>query len=133
MKSEAEAFAERLRAALAAGKVSDKPVDLMKFVPRYGGDAVSQQAVSYWLNGKTMPRQKNLRALATLLHMDVACLQYGTDEGRKVRDKQADFKVAALDQHAIDAFIAMPESQRALVRALIEELTSGEKKRKRTG
>lgn len=132
MKSEQAAFAERLRAALAAAKITDKPVELVKLVARHGGGPVSQQAVSNWLNGKNMPRHQNLRALAKLLRMDPTRLQYGEEDGRKVRDKQGEWRVGALDQHAIDAFIALPEPQRKLVRALIDELGHDDRKKKRS-
>ena len=132
MKSEAENFAERLRAALKATNTSDKPVDLMKLVPRHGGSAVSQQAVSNWLNGRNMPRARNIRALAKLLRMDPVHLQFGEEEARKVREPHVvwNAKGSALDHHAIDDYFALPEPQRKLVRELIDELSRGNRKAK---
>lgn len=132
MKSEATIFAERLRAALAKANVSDKPVDLMKLVPRHGGEPVSQQAVSNWLNGKNMPRLRNIRALAKLLRIDPTRLQFGDDEARKVREQPAiwNAKGSALDQHAMDDYFALSEAQRKLVRELIDELARGNRKTK---
>ena len=134
MKSEAEAFANRLRTALAATNTSDKPVDLMKLVPRHGGAAVSQQAISNWLGGKNKPRLRNIRALAKLLRVDPLRLELGDEEARKVREPHAvwNAKGSALDQHAIDDYFALPETQRKLVRGLIDELSRGNKKPKPT-
>lgn len=125
MKSEPQAFAERLRAALATARISDKPVDLMKLVARYGGDSVSQQAVSNWLNGRNMPGRRNLRALARLLNVDVLELESGTGPSRRVREKRQDWPAAAVqDQHAIASFLALPDARRKLIRELIEALSS---------
>lgn len=132
MKSEATIFAERLRAALVKAKVSDKPVELMKLVPAHGGENVSQQAVSNWLNGKNMPRSRNIRALAKLARIDPLRLQLGDEEARRVREQPAvwNAKASALDQHAIDDYFALPETQRKLVRELIDELSRGNRKAK---
>lgn len=125
MKSEQAAFGERLRAALRQAGVSESPAELVKLLARYGGDSVTQQAVSGWLNGKSLPRQKNLRALAKMLRMAPMELQYGEEGGRKVREAQKAWKIGAHDQLAIDTFLTLPAPQRKLVRELIDELARG--------
>jgi transcriptional regulator with XRE-family HTH domain len=121
MKTEQEAFSERLRAALRQAGMSESPAELMRLLARFGGEPVSQQAISGWLNGRAMPRQGNMRALARMLSMEPQQLQYG-DSGRKVREPRTEYRVNPHDQLAIDAFLKLPASQRKLVRSLIEEL-----------
>jgi transcriptional regulator with XRE-family HTH domain len=133
MKSEQAAFGERLRAALRREGLSDSPAELVKLLARYDSVPVSPQAISGWLNGKSLPRQANLRALARLLRMEPHELQFGAAD-RKVREGRADWRAAAaprsaLDQHAMEAFLALPATQRKLVRELIEELAQAGKRK----
>lgn len=131
MKSEQAAFGERLRMLLRRAQLSDSPAELVKLLARYHSVPVSPQAISGWLNGKSMPRQANLRALAKLLRMEPHELQYGAaGAGRTVREPVIDWGSRnALDQHAIEEFLALPEVQRKLVRALIDELARGSKRK----
>lgn len=129
MKSEQAAFGERLRAALKQAGASESPAELVKLLARFGGTPVSPQAVSGWLNGKSLPRQRNLRALAKMLRVDPVALQYGEESGRKVREKAQAWRIGAPDQLAIDTFLALPASQRKLVRELIDELAGGRRAR----
>jgi transcriptional regulator with XRE-family HTH domain len=119
MKSEQAAFGERFRAALKAQGQSESPKEIADLLPRYGGTPVSAQAVSGWLTGKSVPRQANLRALAKMLRMDPHALQYGDTAGRHVREPPKAWKIAAADQLAIDAFLALPSQQRKAIRELI--------------
>jgi transcriptional regulator with XRE-family HTH domain len=121
MKTEQDAFSERLRAALRQAGMSESPAELVKLLARFGGEPVSQQAISGWLNGRAMPRQANLRALAKMLSMEPQQLQYG-DHGRKVREQRSEYRINPHDQLAIDAFLKLTGAQRKLVRGLIEEL-----------
>lgn len=128
MKSEQAAFGERLRMLLKRAQLSDSPAELIKLLARYNSVPVSPQAISGWLNGKSVPRQANLRALARLLHVEPQELQFG-DGSRKVREPVIEWGTrSALDQHAIEEFLGLPETQRKLVRALIDELARGKRK-----
>ena len=126
MKSEQAAFGERFRAALKAQGQSESPKEIADLLPRYGGTPVSAQAVSGWLTGKSLPRQANLRALAKMLRMDMQALQYGDASGRHVAEPGKAWKIAAADQLAIDAFLALPAAQRKAIRELIASLSRGE-------
>lgn len=127
MKSEQTLFSERLRAALKSAQFAESASEIARLLPRFGGDAQTPQAVSAWLNGKSMPRQRSLRALAKMLRCDPMTLQYGTDaSGRKVREQAAEFRVSAIDQHAVDAFLMLPARKRKLVRDIIEQLAGTE-------
>lgn len=120
MKTEQDAFSERLRSALRHAGMSESPAELVRLLARFGGEPVSQQAVSGWLNGRAMPRQANLRALARMLSIEPQQLQFGDD--KRVREARGEWKVNPHDQLAIEAFLKLPAAQRKLVRNLIEEL-----------
>jgi transcriptional regulator with XRE-family HTH domain len=120
MSNEQTAFSERLRAALQRAGLVESPVELVRLLTRFGGDPVSQQAVSGWLKGRAMPRQANLRALAKMLSIEPQQLQYG-DDGKRVREPRGEWRLDPRDQLAIEAFLRLPTAQRKLLRHLIEE------------
>ena len=120
MNNEQIAFSERLRAALQRAGVGESPVQLVRLLARFGGEPVSQQAVSGWLRGRAMPRQANLRALAKMLSVEPQQLQYG-DDGKRVRESRGDWRLDPRDQLAIEAFLRLPAAQRKLLRHVIEE------------
>ncbi|MFZ5636515.1 MAG: helix-turn-helix domain-containing protein [Pseudomonadota bacterium] len=120
MKTEQDAFSERLRAALRQAGMSESPAELVRLLARFGGEPVSQQAISGWLNGRAMPRQGNMRALARMLSMEPQQLQFGDD--KRVRETRGEWRLNPHDQLAIETFLKLPASQRKLVRSLIEEL-----------
>lgn len=123
MSNEHIAFSERLRAALRRAGLGESPVEVVRLLARFGGDPVSQQAVSGWLKGRAMPRQANLRALAKMLSMAPQQLQYGDDErrARDGREGRVEGRLNPRDQLAIEAFLQLPPHQRKLLRHLIEE------------
>lgn len=120
MRNEQVAFSERLRAALQRAGLGESPVELVRLLARFGGEPVSQQAVSGWLKGRAMPRQANLKALAKMLSMEPQQLQYG-DDGRRVREAKGEWRLDPRDQLAIEAFLQLPTAQRKLLRHLIDE------------
>ncbi len=120
MKTEQDAFSDRLRAALRQAGMSESPAELVRLLARFGGEPVSQQAISGWLNGRAMPRQANLRALAKMLSIEPQQLQYGDD--KRVRENRGEWRMNPHDQLAIETFLKLPATQRKLVRSLIEEL-----------
>lgn len=101
--------------------MSESPAELVKLLARFGGEPVSQQAISGWLNGRAMPRQANLRALAKMLSIEPQQLQYGDD--KRVRENRGEWRMNPHDQLAIETFLKLSASQRKLVRSLIEELS----------
>lgn len=121
MKTEQDAFSERLRAALRQAGMSESPAELVKLLARFGGEPVSQQAISGWLNGRAMPRQANLRALAKMLSIEPQQLQFGDD--KRVRENRGEWRMNPHDQLAIETFLKLSATQRKLVRGLIEELS----------
>ncbi|MGO4552388.1 helix-turn-helix domain-containing protein [Lysobacter sp. 2RAF19] len=131
MKREQALFGERLRSALKAAGYRQSASEIAYLIVRHGGDPTTPQAVSRWLNGKSIPRQRNLIVLAHLLRIEPTALQYGTEATSRVRETRVEFRIPAMDQHAIDAFIALPPKARKVVRELIETLRENEQKRKR--
>lgn len=123
MDKEKAEFAARLRAALEAkGIEASAAVIEKRFNSRYDGAAVTAQAVSGWLNGKSIPKQDKLRVLAALVGMEPHELQFG---GRhRVGDAAAEWPQAlgAQDRSMMDAYLSLSASQRRLVRELIAAL-----------
>ena len=120
MNNEQVAFSERLRAALRRAGLVESPVELVRLLARFGGEPVSQQAVSGWLKGRAMPRQANLRALAKMLSVEPQQLQYG-DDGKRARESRGEWRLDPRDQLAIEAFLQLPPAQRKLLRHVIDE------------
>jgi transcriptional regulator with XRE-family HTH domain len=130
MKREQVLFGERLRGALKSAGFAQSPSEIARLLPRFGGEASTPQAVSSWLHGKSIPRLRSLRALAKMLRIEPTILQYGPEtSGKRLREQPAEFRVNAMDQHAIDAFLSLPANKRKLVRELIEQLLDPENTR----
>ncbi len=124
MKTEQSAFAKRLIAALDAAGIEASPAELEKLVPQRGGEAVTPQAISGWLNGRHLPKQTNMRALARIVGMQPHELQYGAKPHKGVRETNAAWPdhVHGHDRLAFEDLLARPERQRKLVRDLIAAL-----------
>lgn len=123
MDKEKAEFAARLRAALEAkGIEASAAVVEKRFNSRYSGAAVTAQAVSGWLNGKSIPKQDKLRVLAALVGMEPHELQFGGK--RRVGDAGVDWPQAlgTQDRMMLDAYLSLPAAQRKLVRELVASL-----------
>lgn len=131
MQTEQIAFADRLRSALKEAGIEASPSTLVKLLARYGANNVTPQAVSGWLTGKHLPRQANLRALACILGMEPHLLAYGGQTHGGVRDAPAVWPEAVRghDRLAFEAYLTLPEEQRALIRELIAMLARGAPRR----
>lgn len=133
MKDEQARFSERLRAALRDAGIEPSAVALMKrFNSRYGGTSVTSQAVSGWLNGKSMPRQDKLRSLAELLDVDLHFLQTGEGKPRLLREGRAAWpeSVTQVERAAIEAYLGLADGPRKLVGELIALLATATADRK---
>jgi hypothetical protein len=124
MDKEKAAFAARLRGALdAKGIEASAAVIEKRFNSRYSGAAVTAQAISGWLNGKSIPKQDKLRVLAALVGMEPHELQYGgkprVGEGKSVWES-----MLATDRAMVDAFLSLPSPQRKVVRDLVAMLAA---------
>lgn len=126
MDKEKAEFAARLRAALEAkGIEASAAVVEKRFNSRFEGAPVTAQAVSGWLNGKSIPKQDKLRVLAAMVGMAPHELQFGARH--RVGDAGAEWPQAlgAQDRAMIDAYLNLPAAQRKLVRELVVTLARG--------
>jgi len=123
MDKEKAEFAARLRAALEArGIEASAAVVEKRFNSRYEGAAVTAQAISGWLNGKSIPKQDKLRVLASLVGMEPHELQFGGGRPR-IGDVGAEWQaLGAQDRLMMDAYLSLPVTQRKLVRELVTVL-----------
>lgn len=123
MKDEKAEFSARLRAALREARIEPSPAVLEKrFNSRYEGAPVTAQAISGWLNGKSIPRQDKLRVLAAMLGIDAHVLQYGGARTRVGEAKGAWEAMGPSERAMVDAYVALAPSQRKLVRDLVAAL-----------
>ena len=123
MDKEKAEFAARLRAALEAkGIEASAAVVEKRFNSRFEGAPVTAQAVSGWLNGRSLPKQDKLRVLAAMVGMAPHELQFGAT--RRVGDAGPEWPqaLAAQDRAMIDAYLSLPVAQRKLVRELVAVL-----------
>ena len=130
MKSEQVLFGERFRVALKNAGYPASPSEISRQLTKFGMEPITPQAISSWLHGKSIPRQKSVLALAEMLRIDPMVLQYGHDSnGRRIREQQTPFRVNAPDQHAMDAYLALSMKHRKIVREIIEALSEPHPKR----
>lgn len=130
MKNEQAAFAKRLRKLIAGKNLPASPKELAALLARYG-ISVTPQTVSGWLNGTFMPRIGNLRALATLLEVDLQALHDNVERPRGVREAAAHWTTGmdGRDALAVREFAALPKDQRRLIRELIAALSTTRRER----
>lgn len=116
-------FAERLRTAMLAAGYPDRPAVLEReFNSRYWGRSVTFQAVSRWLGGKSIPSQDKLQVIAQWLKVEPQALRFGDRAVTAIREQRAQWEDPAFydDREAIDAFLALPNEQRKVVRDVIK-------------
>jgi len=126
MEEERKAFSKRLAQAMRDADYEPRPIVLLKaFNSRYRGRSVSFQTVSRWLRGKSMPEQDKLQQLADLLDIQPHVLRFGGSVA-KVGDSKRDAPppLKPQEREVIDAYLALPASQRRLVRELIAQLAN---------
>lgn len=127
MKKEQAEFGARLREALRKAGLGEESKELADLVSERGGDAVTPQAAHHWIRGKTIPRRRNLRALAEMLSVTPEWL-LGEDTGRtrsRIAEPARATTVGLRDQQAIDTYLALPAARRQLVRELLKALSEG--------
>ena len=123
MDKEKVEFAARLRAALEAKGIEVSAAVVEKrFNSRYDGAPITAQAVSGWLNGKSITKQDKLRVLAAVVGMEPHELQFGSRNW--VRETRAEWPepLAASDRMMMDAYLRLPLEQRRLIRELVAML-----------
>ncbi len=120
--NEKAAFAERLVAAMKRANLEPRPSVLEKeFNSHFWGRPVTYQAVARWLKGQAMPTQDKLEVLARVLAIEPQILRYGEGTVRKVRERQQLWAdgITPAERELIEAFLALPTTQRKVVREVI--------------
>lgn len=120
--NEKEAFAARLRQAMTDAGHEVRPAVLEKlFNSRYWGRSVTFQAVSRWLNGRSIPTQEKLLVLADLLAVDPQALRYGDEAVQRISEKRArwDAGLAPEDREMVDMLLRLPVAQKRILREVI--------------
>ncbi|WP_159016588.1 transcriptional regulator [Cognatiluteimonas profundi] len=124
MKDEKAEFAARLRTALKDAGIEASPAVIEKrFNSRYRGAPVTAQAISGWLNGKSMPKQDKIRVLAAIVGLEPHELQFGGKS--RIGEGPAVWEAMSTQDRAVfEAFVGLPVAQRKLVRELIMALSA---------
>ncbi|ANB17061.1 helix-turn-helix domain-containing protein [Dokdonella koreensis] len=134
MSNEKREFSQRLRAAMRAIGMVERPSVLEReFNANFWGRSVSFQAVSRWMNGKSIPTQDKLQVLAALLRMEPHALRYGERAARRARIHERGLPAwlstaDRQDRAAVEAFMALPPAQRKLARELIISLAKSSRR-----
>ncbi|WP_334177341.1 hypothetical protein [Pseudoxanthomonas sp.] len=125
---EKQLFSTRLKAALAAAGVSERPGELEKlFNLKYAGRPVTFQAVRYWLTGKTIPTQDKVDVLADLLGVDPYELRFGRKGARHLAEPRLAWSanpIDARDRIAMELYQKLSDPHRKAVRDLIRALAA---------
>ncbi len=87
LTDEKQEFSKRLRESLkrVQGSASGAASIAREFNLRYEGTAVTAPAVRKWLDGKALPSQDKVRALARWLEVSPHWLRFGEAEGGSAR------------------------------------------------
>ncbi|EGI76636.1 hypothetical protein [Hylemonella gracilis] len=124
--TEAQAFASRLRQALAAAGIKVSPtVVANEFNLRYWGRSITPHTARNWLLGVSIPMQDKLRALADWLQVSPDELRFGLDSGgtRAVREPASPWgELSMQDREMLKRYQALPADARKTVRDVIAAL-----------
>lgn len=98
LKDEKQSFSMRLADSLKRARVEIPGAAAIarEFNLRYDGTPVSVQAVRKWVNGKSLPSQDKIRALALWLEVSPQWLRFGEGESgaaRTLRQEAAVYRV----------------------------------------
>ncbi|QBK04274.1 hypothetical protein DW355_05300 [Hylemonella gracilis] len=124
--TEAQAFATRLRQALAAIGVKPSPtVVANEFNLRYWGRSITPHTARNWLLGVSIPMQDKLRVLADWLQVSPDELRFGVEGGnaRAVREPAAPWgELSMQDREMLKRYQALSPEARKTVRDVIAAL-----------
>lgn len=135
LKAEREAFAQRLKAALARGRkrISTPTALAEAFNLRWHGRSVSPQAAQKWLTGTAMPAPDKIQVLAQMTGVPLTWLRYGLPERRDAAASAAEARTGRYEQadkssvtpeelRLLTQLRLMPTARRVLVQQLVQEL-----------
>jgi hypothetical protein len=122
MSETARAFAQRLRAAMEQAGYPPRPSVLEReFNTRYWGKPMTLHGVRRWLLGETMPSNEKIKVLAEWLGQSPQDLGFGEEVTSKVEERASRWGPAFgyQERELMEAFLALPVTQRRLVREVI--------------
>lgn len=128
---EKQGFSRRLRESLRRAEADRGGVAALarEFNLRYDGTPVTVQAVRKWVDGKSLPSQDKIRALALWLKVSPQWLRYGEGEGgaaRALRQEPAGYR--ADPAWLSKKYEALNDAHKAMIVELIIALLRLEKR-----
>jgi len=112
---EAQAFAERLRAALKGVGIRPSPTLVAnEFNLRYWGKSITSHTARTWLLGKSIPMQDKLRVLADWLHVSADELRYGT-LAPAFKAQETGTELNMQDRDMLAHYLSLPVAERKTV------------------
>jgi hypothetical protein len=126
---EKQAFAARLREALAHTNVRGATKLALEFNLRHTGQSVSMQAVHKWLSGATIPSADKILTLAKWLKADPHWLRHGSPDTMQQRldaHPEPQFNFSAEDVALLETFQRLDVSKKRLVKELLRVISQGQ-------
>jgi len=133
---ETQAFAERLRRALAAAGVRPSPtVVANEFNQHYWGRSITPHTARNWLLGQAIPLQDKLVVLAKWLQVNPEELRFGTSStGLRLSDADAQFEQLDMaDREMMARYLSLPATDRKTVREVVAAMAVANQKQNTAG
>lgn len=124
--SETEAFAQRLKQALAGSGVRASPTLVAnEFNTRYWGRSITPHTARNWLLGKAIPTQDKLRVLADWLQVSPDELRFGhSGAAIQVTDAMSNLEpLNMVDREMVARYLALDVHDRKTVREVVTALS----------
>ena len=121
---ENQKFAARLAIAIDSKGLKQSPTSIANlFNSKYEGRPITPHTARNWLLGKSLPTQEKLVLLAELLEISPEQLRFGrSSEKTLISDFDgAEIEVANVDQQFFRRYLALTETQRRVVREVVDE------------
>jgi hypothetical protein len=116
--SEQQAFAERLRATLAAADVKVRTsVVWEKFNSLSNDPPVTKHAVRKWLMGESIPTQQRIKVLSAWLKVDSTWLRFGEELAQDENNK-----LSVDEQMLVKSYRRLPERERQKLLSLVQTM-----------
>ena len=124
---ENQKFAVRLAIAIDSKGLKQSPTVIANlFNSKYEGRLITPHTARNWLLGKSLPTQEKLVLLAKLLDTSPEQLRFGRSSEKTLIAKfgAGMSEVANVDQQFFRRYLALTESQRRVVREVVDEFKS---------
>ena len=121
---ENQKFAVRLAIAIDSKGLKQSPTVIANlFNSKYEGRLITPHTARNWLLGKSLPTQEKLVLLAKLLDTSPEQLRFGRSSEKTLIAKfgAGMSEVANVDQQFFRRYLALTESQRRVVREVVDE------------